>query len=69
METIVTVYGLRGAAWASENFSLDVSRQNVDGLVPRSIEHVSSRYLAVSDIRLRNSCDTASISKYGVWRK
>jgi len=60
---------LRGAVWASENFSLDVTHQNVDGLVPRSIELVSSRYLSVSDARLKNSCDTTSLSKYGVWRK
>jgi hypothetical protein len=60
---------LRGAVWASENFSLDVTRNDVEGLVPRSIERVSSRYLAMSDARLRHSCDTASISEYGIWRK
>lgn len=60
---------LRGAVWASENFSLDVTRNDVEGLVPRSIERVSSRYLAISDARLRHSCDTASISEYGIWCK
>lgn len=60
---------LRGARWASENFTLEVVHRVVDGFVPRTIEQIRTRYNSFSDIRLRTACDQESLTKYGVWLK
>lgn len=59
---------LRGALWASENFQLSKSRRAIEGNIGgRVLEQMTSVYDASSDRRLKDSIDSKSLAKYGVW--
>lgn len=58
---------MRGAIWASENFQRITSKRVIHGHTPVVTDQTITKYMAVSDSRLRRAGNAGELAKYGVW--